>query len=424
MLLRFEVANHRSILQPAELSMIAVDDDRPATRGFTLLGERVLTVAGIYGPNASGKSNILEALAWLSTAVGSSLRGWGEEVPRDPFRFADGPSEPSVYDIQMVAADGIRYAYHLEVNDSEVLYESLYSYPERRRRILFERDGLEIDFRRGLGTLAGGTRMLLTPTTLVLSAILRLDHPEVDSFARELAGIRGLNIGTARAWRRMPGRTSVRSRQVTEQLFLSDDPVSGKVSSEDKAEDLAIERKLALEMLRFADLGIDDVQVLVREDRREVQLVHRAGDEQISFALPDESVGTRTWFGLIGPVLTALREGHLLLFDEIDARLHPRLSARLIELFQDPATNPRNAQIIFTTHDTSLLNHLNRDEVWITEKGTDGATKLTALAEFGGDKVRRSLNLEKAYLQGRFGGIPELDQFRLRQALGMLPGED
>jgi hypothetical protein len=124
-----------------------------------------------------------------------------------------------------MVADGVRYAYHLEVNDSEVLYESLYSYPERRRRIPFERDGLEIDFRRGLGTLAGGTRMLLTPTTLVLSAILRLDHPEVDPFTRELAGIRGLNVGTARTWRRMPGRTSVRSRQVTEQLFLSDDPV-------------------------------------------------------------------------------------------------------------------------------------------------------------------------------------------------------
>jgi AAA15 family ATPase/GTPase len=423
-LLRFEVANHRSILQPVELSMIAVDEDRPATRGFALLGERALTVAGIYGPNASGKSNILEALAWLSAAVGSSLRGWGEEVPRDPFRFADGPNEPSVYDIQMVA-DGVRYAYHLEVSDSEVLYESLYSYPERRRRILFERDGLEIDFRRGLGTLAGGTRMLLTPTTLVLSAILRLDHPEVDPFARELAGIRGLNVGTGRAWRRMPGRGSVRSRQVTEQIFMSDDdPEQRKPPHESEVEDLSIERKLALEMLRFADLGIDDVQVITGEDKREVRLVHRAKDEQLSFALPDESVGTRTWFSLIGPVLTALREGHLLLFDEIDARLHPTLSARLIELFQDPATNPRNAQIIFTTHDTSLLNHLNRDEVWLTEKGPDGATSLTALAEFGGDKVRRSLNLERAYLQGRFGGIPQLDQFRLRQALGMLPGED
>lgn len=423
MLLRFEVANHRSILRPAELSMIAVDEDRVAARSFGLLKERVLTAAGIYGPNASGKSNVLEALGWLSVAVGSSLRGWGEEVPRDPFRFASGPSEPSTYDIQMVA-DGVRYAYRLEVNDSEVLYESLYSYPERRRRILFEREGLEVDFRRGLGALlAGGTRMLLTPTTLALSAILRLDHPEVDPFARELAGMRVVNVGMTRAWRK--GRVSVPSRQLTEQIFTGAgiDP-QRREPSPDEEDNLAVERKLALELLQFADLGIDDVRILPLEDKQEIRLVHRAGDQELSFTMPDESAGTRTWFGIIGPVLTALRQGHLLLYDEIDARLHPKLSARLIELFQDPVTNPRNAQIIFTTHDTSLLNNLNRDEVWLTEKGADGATTLTALAEFGGDKVRRSLNLEKAYLQGRFGAVPELDQYRLRQALGMLPGAD
>jgi hypothetical protein len=91
-------------------------------------------------------------------------------------------------------------------------------------------------------------------------------------------------------------------------------------------------------------------------------------------------------------------------------------------LFQDPQTNPHGAQLIFTTHDTSLLNHLNRDEVWLTEKGPDGATTLTALAEYGGDKVRRSLNLEKAYLQGRFGAVPDFDQHLLRQALGLAAG--
>lgn len=119
------------------------------------------------------------------------------------------------------------------------------------------------------------------------------------------------------------------------------------------------------------------------------------------------------------PVLTALRSGQILLFDEIDASLHPRLSAKLLELFQDPETNPRGAQLIFTSHDTSLLNSLNRDEVWLTEKQADASTTLVALAEFGGDKVRRSLNLEKAYLQGRFGAVPELDQVLLRRALGL-----
>jgi uncharacterized protein len=135
--------------------------------------------------------------------------------------------------------------------------------------------------------------------------------------------------------------------------------------------------------------------------------------------MSQESAGTRAWFNVIGPIISVLRSGEIMLFDEIDASLHPKLSARLLELFQDPQTNPRGAQLIFTAHDTSLLNHLNRDEVWLTEKGNDGATTPTALAEYGGDKVRRSLNLEKAYLQGRFGAVPELDQYTLRRALGL-----
>ena len=82
-------------------------------------------------------------------------------------------------------------------------------------------------------------------------------------------------------------------------------------------------------------------------------------------------------------------------------------------------SNPHNAQLVFTTHDTSLLNVLNRDEVWLTEKGTDGSSELVALAEYGSDRVRKSLNLERAYLQGRFGAIPEPDQIMIRQALGL-----
>jgi predicted ATPase len=411
MLLRFQVENHRSILDPAELSMIAVDEERPATRGFDLLNERVLTVAGIYGPNASGKSNVLEALAWLSLAVRRSLRAWGPAVPRDPFRFGRGPESSSTYDVEMIAG-GVRYAYHLEVADAEISYEALHSYPERRRRVLFEREGLSIEFRRGLGGLAG-TRELLTPTTLALSAAMRAEHPEIRPFARQLSdiGIRGLTgSGTVQSpTSRTESLFDDRGSPPHETLFDE-----GELSSR-------YERGLALALLRFADLGIDDIQVV--EDKKDrVHLIHKAGDQDLSFGLADESAGTRMWFSLIGPMIAALRHGQILLFDEIDASLHPKLSARLLELFQDPTTNPRGAQLIFTTHDTSLLNHLNRDEVWLTEKGSDGATTLTALAEYGGDKVRRSLNLEKAYLQGRFGAVPELDQFTLRRALGLVGG--
>lgn len=110
----------------------------------------------------------------------------------------------------------------------------------------------------------------------------------------------------------------------------------------------------------------------------------------------------------------------MLLLDEIDASLHPTLSAQLIELFHDSVTNPMGAQLIFTTHDTSLLNHLNRDEVWFTEKTPDAATRLGALAEFAGERVRKSKNLENAYLHGRFGALPDVDTTELLRALGMI----
>lgn len=185
------------------------------------------------------------------------------------------------------------------------------------------------------------------------------------------------------------------------------------------------DQSLALDLLRFADPGIDDLLVTEEEPRRttsprhHLRLVHRGESETVAFDMEDESAGTQTWFRLIGPALGALQGGRVLLLDEIDASLHPRLSGRLIEIFQDPQTNTQGAQLVFTSHDTSLLNSLNRDEVWLAEKAPDATTRLIGLAEFRGDRVRRSLNLERAYLQGRFGAVPEVDQVAVRRALGL-----
>jgi hypothetical protein len=390
----------------------------------------VLAVAGIYGPNASGKSNVVEALAWLSAAVGRSLRTWDEFIPREPFRFAGGPETSSAYEVEMVV-DGVRYAYRVEMDDSAVLFESLYSYPLRKPRVLFEREGLEIHFRRGLGSLAG-TRELLTPTTLALSAAMRFGEPEVQPFGRELASIQVLGVRRNAAWRRLMG-IGTKGGSPTERLFEErGTPVQDSLFGDAEIAPPDA-RESALALLRFADLGIDDVQMMEDEDgdartsapsRRQLRLLHRVAGQEVPFDLAEESVGTQTWFALIGPTLSALRDGRILLVDEIDASLHPRLSARLLELFQDRNTNRHGAQLIFTTHDTSLLSQLNRDEVWLTEKGDSGATTLTALAEYGGEKVRRSVNLEKAYLQGRFGAVPELDQSGLLRALGSSSSEE
>ena len=421
MLLRFRVANHRSILEPAELSMIAVDEDRAATRGFGGLSERVLTVAGIYGPNASGKSNVLDAMAWLSMAVATSLRGWEDYIPRDAHRFGDGPSSPSEFDLDLVV-EGVRYTYRLEVDDSAVLFESLDSYPEGRRRNLFTRRKSEIDFRRGLdGTR--GIRDLLTPTTLALSAGMRVTDSDFKSVGGALARTRVLGLRQ----RRFRRASSIHPFDPTTRLLFEADEATQLEFSRTPEERAAFtDPSHVLDLLRFADPGIGDFVIRDEEygrlgrPRRDLGFVHPGEGEPVTLDLEDESAGTRTWFRLIGPVFAALRFGRVLLLDEIDASLHPRLSARLIEIFQDPQTNTRGAQLVFTSHDTSLLNSLNRDEVWLTEKVRGATTRIIGLAEFGGERVRRSLNLERAYLQGRFGAVPEVDQVAVRRALGLV----
>ena len=404
--------------------MIAVDEDRAATRGFDNLAERALTVAGIYGPNASGKSNVLDAMAWLSTAVDTSLRGWEDYIPRDAHRFGNGPTSPSEFDLNLVS-HGVRYRYRLTVDDSEVLFESLESYPEGRRRNLFTREKEEVEFRRGLEGVRG-IQDLLTPTTLVLSAGRRVRESDFERVSRTIARMRVLGLPRRRLFRGGgPAFTGLWDSTI--RLLLDADEATQLRFFRDPEEGGAVtDPELARSLLRFADPGIDELVIAEEESRHprgprhHLRVVHRGEGEPVTFDLDEESAGTQTWFRLIGPAVATLRSGRVLLLDEIDASLHPRLSARLIETFQDPGTNTRGAQLVFTSHDTSLLNSLNRDEVWLTEKAPDASTRLVGLAEFGGERVRRSLNLETAYLQGRFGAIPEVDQVAVREALGLV----
>ncbi|MDN5854007.1 MAG: AAA family ATPase [Actinomycetia bacterium] len=416
MLIRFEVANFRSILDPIELSMVAVDRDRSAVRPAPNIGESLLTIAGIYGPNASGKSNVLAALAWLSTAVRDSLRFWDDEIPVEPFALAEAGAAPSEFAIELLV-DGVRFEYLLELDSSEVHHEALFHYPEKKRRRIFERDGDELVLQRGLGGLSG-TRELLTPRTLALSIARRFDEPLVTRFAAQLLAIRMRGIRPS--VRSGAGRLRPSADRTTAAWFQ--EPTDSTAHQQ------------ALAMLRLADLGIDDV---VFEDEvvavsgaddgdsassrrvRRIRLLHRAGTTTVSLDMNVESEGTRTWFSMIGSVLAALESGTLLIVDELDASLHPRLSAELVRLFTDPTSNPEGAQLVFTSHDTSLLNHLNRDEVWLTEKDDRGATRLGALAEFAGERVRTSTNLEKAYLHGRFGGLPDIDRAETLRAHGL-----
>jgi uncharacterized protein len=412
-LIRFEAANYRSIDQPVELSMVAVDRDREQARDAPMLGESLLTRAAVFGPNASGKSNVVAALAWLRDAVRHSLRLWEDRIPVEPFAFG-GPMTPSQFALESTI-DDVRFEYLLELDHQRVSYEALFHYPEKKRRRVFEREGNDLKLQRGLGGLTG-TRDLLTDTTLALSVARRFDEPLVSNFARDVVDIQTLGQLPRRpVWSRTGFGRGVDPETRTTRWF-------------DETADEPGVREQVLALLRLADLGIEDVlidsQAVSLDDetliRRRVRLVHRTGQGTTPLDFQAESEGTRTWFALIGPVLTALRRGSVVIFDELDASLHPTLSAELLRIFGSPTTNPHGAQLIFTSHDTSLLNHLNRDEVWLTEKRDDGSTRLGALAEFAGERVRRSQNLENAYLHGRFGALPQIDQAEFLRTMGLI----
>ncbi|MEV0111593.1 AAA family ATPase [Nocardia sp. NPDC050799] len=424
MLIRFEVENFRSILAPAELSMVAVDD-RPEVRGFPKFGASLVPVAGVFGPNASGKSNVLAALAWLREAVRTSLRVWDDEIPVEPFAFGDAKTRDSSFALEL-EIDGVRFEYLLDLGRHRVSYEALFHYPEGRRRRVFERVANELTLQRGLGDLSG-IRKLLTDRSLALSIMRRFDEPITSGFARAVVRFTILGQPLNRDRRHSVGKgwSTLRLFDVPREDEL-DAPENDTVFDEPEWQST---RRQAMALLQLADLGVTDVQIEETRIessrgepivRRTPQLVHLADTERLPFDYRHESAGTRAWFELIGPVLNALQDGALILFDELDASLHPTLTAQLVRLFKLRKSNPHGAQLLFTSHDTNLLNHLNRDEVWLTEKVANGSTRFAALSDFAGERVRRSANLESGYLSGRFGALPDVSRPEVLKELGLI----
>jgi AAA15 family ATPase/GTPase len=170
------------------------------------------------------------------------------------------------------------------------------------------------------------------------------------------------------------------------------------------------------------DAPEEEIAKLIDRASDTVEFGHSAGVDRKAVYLPfdSESLGTQTLFALAGPVIRAIGHGDTLIVDEIDASLHPRLTCEIVRIFKEPAENPKQAQLIFTSHDTTLLGGLldqaglARDEVWFTEKAIDGATTLYPLTDFS---PRKTENLERGYLQGRYGAVPYLDRNFLMDAV-------
>jgi uncharacterized protein len=411
MLLRFRVANFRSIHEPVELVF-----RMPRTDGERLAGGT--TVAAIYGANASGKSNLLNALAFMSSAVIGSQAQWRPSAPPPRVPFALDPSaseEPALFEVDFVL-NGTRYQYGFTLEPGAVGEEWLYDYPSSRKRVLFEREGQEFHFGRGLRGPNRTIADLVRKNSLFMSAAASNNHEELLPIYHwfetiQFSGVRSGAPDVTGATERLlltDQKEEVRKLLVFADLGITD--VSAK--QEDVDPDLA---KAMESVLNTLWSKIDDApaeQPAFMSTATIVELDHRNSEgETARLTLNDESRGTQMWFAHIGPLLHVLRDGGLLVVDELDASLHPRLSSEIVRLFSDTETNPHNAQIIFSTHDTTLLDRLtgqvlDRDDVWFTEKTPAGATILYPLSEF---KPRKNEAIERRYLEGRYGGVPIID---------------
>lgn len=417
MLFEFSVTNFRSISARQSLSLVA-SADSTHVQGNTMTTEsrglRLLRSAVIYGPNAAGKSNVLkglQALQWLVQNSSSALQE-GQRLPVASFMLsAASRTEPTGFEI-MFAVGGTRFHYGIELTAERVTREWLVAYPMGRPQRWFERafkpeDG-STDWWFGPNFKAERKQRQVWQNStranaLFLSAAVQLNNeqlrPVFDWIVHKLIVLApGIDFNPFLSLE-MLKHEDTRHRLMQ---FISAAGV--EIDRLELREEEGIASVLPL-FPNVPGLGIPP-QAAVAQKVLRVLAWHRANDgsEDVAFDMAEESDGTRKLFEFAGGWLRALDSGATLFVDELDRSLHPKLTHYLVQLFNSK-TNRNNAQLVFTTHDTTLLDPdlLRRDQVWFVEKNPQRASHLYSLLEFS---PRKEEALERGYLKGRYGAIP------------------
>ncbi|MFE0514443.1 ATP/GTP-binding protein [Streptomyces sp. NPDC058964] len=413
MLLRFRTANVRSLRDEQELSFVVPPgEESDAARTLGLSDGKTLQVyplLGIFGANASGKSNVIIALKKMREAVLWSYAQWTayQGIPREEFALDPKASaESTFYEVDFVLDDGVRWTYGFELGAERVESEWLHAYPKGRRQVWLDRDATRDNVFEFPGERVQDRALLARttrPNALLLSRAANDNHPQLtriyDWFNENL-------------WDVTPETERTQREAFTARELLREGV-----------------RERVEELLRVADLGIRGAEVeQLPGHEPKVRLLHSSDSgAPVAFDWQHESFGTRSWFALIGPLLLALDRGAVLLIDELDASLHPRFAAEVVRLFQAEWVNRSGAQLVFTSHDPSLLRSprggrpLEPGQIWLTEKDDSGATELYPLTDVGPGPEE---DLSDSYLAGAFGAVPRMTQGQIgRRVLTALAEE-
>ncbi len=423
MLLQFSVENFKTFRKKATLSMISSNYYKEAERNlFSIktkyLNYTIVRSAVIYGANATGKSKLFEALGFLKDFIFNSSKETQakEKINVDVFRLnTSNIQKPAIFEIIFVHNE-ILYRYGFEITAEKILSEWFYYKPKTKEIELFYREEQQFDLHNILMKKSKHLvdSQMIRENALFLSVAAQFNE---ELATNVMDWLKNFNV-----------ISGIKEREF--ELFT--------IKQLEKPE----EKRKILDFLKYADLGIDDLLVTnvdiaslpsnipetlkkaIENDKDNIQIigdikaVHRVYNEEMIktdglaiFSMEeDESSGTNKFFALAGPILDTLENGKILIIDELDAKLHPLLVLHIVDLFNSPETNKKNAQLIFASHDTNLLKYGNfrRDQIWFTEKNRYGEVELYSLSDI---KIRKDEEYEKNYIAGKYGAIPFLGNF-------------
>jgi AAA15 family ATPase/GTPase len=413
MLIEFRVSNFRSLRDEQVLSLITTKDttlkDNNTMPSGIKTAPSLLRSAVMYGPNAGGKSNLIKALQYMRAIVIESAGMKPEQTFNvQPFRLdAVSNTSPTEFEIIFIL-EGIRYQYGFALTSQRVASEYLLVYKNPKPQQWFRRhynpETHKDDYEFGAGLK--GQKIIWEESTrsnaLFLSMAVQLNseqlRPVFNWFVNKLIIFNELTpLGPQFSIERLQnseGKLAICKFLTSADISIADISINTRrISGPSVHFDLAAGK---------TELRTDDQEV------NELLFHHVTEKGKAVFNLNDESMGTRNLLFLAGPILDILEKGMTLIIDELDNSLHSLLVRRLIELFQNQQSNPKGAQLIFSTHDVSLLDTelFRRDQIWFIEKDNEQASKLYPLSDFS---PRKNEALQRGYLIGRYGALPFFD---------------
>lgn len=424
MLIEFSVKNFRSIKELetfslAKASGCELEDHNtflPDAPGCTHL----LKSAAIYGSNSAGKSNLIKAFKALESIVLSSSSLNEGHLIEDvvPFLFdKDTRNEPTEFEVHFIS-EGIRYQYGFVLTSKRIYEEWLIAYPKGKPQRWFSRvmdPETEKSSYKFVDLFTGQKSVWKKATrenALFLSTAVQLNSEQLKPVYNWFSTVfRPTNFD------------SIGSAFTTS--LCAEEKSKNKVLDFFKSADFDI-HDISLENRKFDPSQLPDdlpqsfrdtiIENMKDDVMTEVKTIHKTSEgELVPLNLDDESDGTKKFFNYAGPWIDTLNNGYVLIIDEIHNNLHPRLVRFLVDVFNSKETNPNNAQLIFTTHETSILSQevFRRDQVWFCEKREDQSTSIYSLTDF---KPRKGTeNIEQGYLSGRYGAYPFINEFCLNK---------